>query len=121
MSIETDGLEGKAQGSHIRLHAKVLGIELSVDEAVIEYRPPERKAWRTTGVPRLLVIGEYTMGFEIKTEGAGSLLRVFIDYELPRNWIGRWFPVVGKWYARWCTQQMASDAATYFSNAVRHQ
>ena len=37
----------------------------SVEEIVTARQPPLRKVWRTIGVPRLLVIGEYRMGIEI--------------------------------------------------------
>mgnify|MGYP005806245913 CR=1 FL=1 len=52
------------------------------------------------------------MGFEITTSLSGSVLRVFIDYDLPQTiparWLGRMF---GRYYGRWCIRKMASDAA----------
>lgn len=69
----------------------------------------------TIGRPRLIVIGAYRMGFDIARDGAGSLLRVFIDYELPATLIGR---VLGflfaPMYARWCVARMARDAQRHF-------
>ncbi len=109
--------EGRGQrvGSRIRLSGRVLGIDLSVEEIVVERDPPHRKAWETTGAPRLLVIGHYRMGFELSAYGSGSLLGVFIEYALPARaparWLGRLF---GQHYARWCTQQMVDDAVNHF-------
>ena len=116
MSIELDASEGRAVGAIIRLRGRVLGIPLSVEEIVTERSPPLRKVWSTTGRPHLLVIGPYRMGYEITPNDQSSQLRVFIDYALPgglfSKWLGRLF---GNFYARWCTQSMADDAATHFA------
>ena len=115
MTIELDASEGRAVGAIIRLRGRVLGIPLSVEEIVTERRPPLRKVWATTGRPQLLVIGQYRMGYEITPKAQSLQLRVFIDYALPDGsisyWLGRLF---GSFYARWCTQRMANDAATHF-------
>jgi hypothetical protein len=114
-SIELDTSEGRAVGAIIRLRGRVLGIPLSVEEMVTERRPPLRKVWKTTGRPQLLVIGSYRMGYEITPKAESLQLRVFIDYALPDGpisyWLGRLF---GNFYAHWCTQRMANDAATHF-------
>ena len=115
MAVELDAPQGRTVGARIRLSGRVLGIPLCVEEIVTERKPPLRKAWETTGRPQLLVIGPYRMGYEITPEGQSSRLRVFIDYALPvgpiSHWIGRLF---GNFYARWCTQRMADDAAMHF-------
>ncbi len=115
MAIELDASEGRAVGARIRLRGQVLGIPLSVEEIVTERNPPLRKSWETTGTPNLLVIGQYRMGYEITPKGKASQLRVFIDFALPdgpfSRWLGRLF---GNFYARWCTQRMADDAAKHF-------
>ena len=116
MKIELDASAGRAVGSRIRLSGRVLGIPLSVEEVVTERHAPLKKVWQTTGVPRLLVIGQYRMGFEITPRGASSLLHVFIDYALPEtplaHWLGRLF---GSFYARWCAESMADDAVKQFA------
>ena len=83
--LETQIDEGRGQkvGSRIRLSGCVFGLELSVEEIVVERDPPRRKVWKTTGAPRLLVIGHYRMGFELSAYESGSLLGVFIEYALP--------------------------------------
>ena len=109
--------EGRGQkvGSRIRLSGRVFGVELSVEEIVVERDPPRRKVWETTGAPRLLVIGQYRMGFELSACEGGSLLGVFIEYALPARaparWLGRLF---GPYYARWCTRQMVAEAVKHF-------
>ena len=141
MHIDVDGAQGKALGSHIRLHGRVFGIAVSVDEIVTERNPPCRKIWETTGTPRLLVIGHYRMGFELAPQQhesmqhesmqhesmqhesmpresmqQESLLRVFIEYALPDSTPARWLGrVFAPYYARWCTQQMVDDAVKYFT------
>jgi hypothetical protein len=116
MALEFDDARGREIGSRIRMAGRVFGIQLALEEIVTERVPPQRKTWETVGAPRLLVIGNYAMGFELLPEAGGSLLRVFIDYALPEEapvrWLGRLF---GRYYARWCTQQMLGDAVKHFA------
>jgi Polyketide cyclase / dehydrase and lipid transport len=115
MDTELDEGRGQKVGARIRLSGRVFGVALSVEEIVVERDPPHRKVWATTGAPKLLVIGHYRMGFELSPQGNGSMLRVFIEYSLPEAglalWLGRLF---GRYYARWCTQQMVDDAVKHF-------
>ena len=116
MSIEVDDRQGRSVGSRIRLSGRVLGILLAVEEIVTERDPPHRKVWETIDRPRLLVIDQYRLGFEIAPAAKGSLTRVFIDYSLPRQGIARWLGLMfGNYYARWCTHRMLQDAARHFS------
>jgi hypothetical protein len=126
MQIGTDTLKGRALGSRIRIRGRVLGFALSVDEIVTVHEPPRRKIWATVDGVRLLVIGSYRMGFEIapsetdgdSRQGIRSVLRVFIDYELPDSGLSRWLgKLLGSWYARWCTNQMLTDAVAAFAPA----
>jgi hypothetical protein len=121
METEIDEGRGQTVGSRIRLSGRVFGVELEVEEIVVERNPPRRKVWETTGAPKLLVIGHYRMGFELSPQGSGSMLRVFIDYALPdrgpARWLGR---VFGRYYARWCTQQMVDDAVKRFATPPQH-
>ena len=115
LEIQIDEGRGQKVGSRIRLSGRVVGVDLSVEEIVVERDPPRRKVWETTGEPRLLVIGHYRMGFELSAYESGSLLGVFIEYALPvrapARWLGRLF---GPYYARWCTRQMVDDAVKHF-------
>ena len=109
-------------GSRIRLAGRVLGLALSVEETVVERTPPRRKAWETSGTPRLLVIGQYRMGFELLPQGNAAKLRVFIEYDLPQSapdrWLGRLF---GHSYAKWCTRRMVEDAIGHFVSHTGQQ
>ena len=113
MSTEVDADHGQRIGSHIRMSGNVLGFQLALDEVVTERRPPVLKARETVGTPRLLVTGNYRMGFELEPQGERTRLRVFIDYDLPirHRWLGRLF---GGMYARWCLTQMAEGAVRKF-------
>jgi len=115
MTFAFDAGGGRAVGSHIRMGGTAFGVGLSLDEVVTQRDPPRRKAWRTVGEPRLLVVGGYEMGFDIAPEGEGSRLRVWIDYDLPARGIGRWAPRLARMYARWCVTQMTADAAEVFA------
>jgi hypothetical protein len=116
MAVELDRGRGQAVGSKLRLVGTAFGIRLGVEEVITERAPPYRKAWKTVGEPRLLVIGPYRMGFDIEDLGKSSRLTVFIDYELPGRapwrWVGK---LLGHAYARWCTERMAEDAERHFA------
>ena len=112
MRLETDERHGQAIGSRIRLSGRVLGIALSVEEAITVYEPPWHKAWQTLGEPRLLVIGPYRMGFDVLPLGSGSRVTLWIDYGWPRRGVERWLGrLFGRFYARWCTTQMLGSLA----------
>lgn len=116
MTYEFDAAKGRAVGSLIKMGGSFLGIPLSVEEVVVTRDPPHRKVWETRGSPRILIIGNYRMGFEITPrDGGRAHLRVFIDYDLPASAFGL---VAGKlfapMYARWCVERMAKDAARHF-------
>lgn len=113
MELALDEGGGRQKGSHIRLAGRAFGIELSLDEVVIERDVPHRKVWQTCASPKLLVIGQYRMGFEVSPRGGAALLRVYIDYTLPekRRWLGQLF---GGFYARWCVRRMVHDAVLHF-------
>ena len=117
MAIDLDADGGRAVGSQIRMHGRIMGIPLSLVEVVTERDVPKRKVWQTTGTPKLVVISHYRMGFELTPSGDVSMLRVFIDYSLPitapGSWLGR---LLGGVYARWCTKQMVDDAARHFDS-----
>lgn len=116
MAIETDNMHGKAIGSVIRMRGRMMGIAMELDEAVTQRQRPYLKIWKTIGEPKLLVIGGYRMGFRIKASEAGSLLTVFIDYDLPRSFAGRLLGrALAPTYARWCCRRMVEDAARAFS------
>jgi hypothetical protein len=118
MEVKLDAGRGRRLGSRIQMSGRAFGMELSLEELVSEYAPPRHKAWQTVGQPRLLIIGEYRMGFDISPQNGGSNLRVFIDYELPGSRRGRWLIAkLAAWYAAWCTQRMVKDAVAHFAVA----
>ncbi len=115
MRVATDERNGQSVGSVIRMTGQVLGLSLSLEEVVTKHEPPHEKEWETREEPRLLVIGEYRMGFTIEPIPGGSHLVVFIDYRLPTRGIGRLLGLlVGRFYAAWCTRRMAADACLVF-------
>src|SRR3989344_2906974 len=118
MDVSTDEGRGQRVGSHIRLSGRAFGIRLFLDEVVTGHEPPFVKTWETVGTPKLIVVGFYRMGIEIKPQDTHSRLRVFIDYDLPMTniWLGRLF---GDVYAKWCVQQMIKGSREYFAKEGR--
>ena len=101
------------------MDGRMIGILLSLEEVITERQVPSRKVWETIGAPKLLIIAHYRMGFELTPNGNATQVRVFIDYSLPTtapgSWLGR---LLGGTYARWCTRQMADDAARHFGSTM---
>ena len=119
MSIDVDADGGRVIGSKVRMHGRMMGIRLALEEVTTQRQVPAVKVWETIGTPKLLVIAQYRMGFELTREDDSSQVRVFIDYSLPINapgsWLGHWLGAV---YARWCTKQMVSGAARHFASTM---
>ena len=115
MEVQFDEGLGQQTGSKIRLHGKVFGFSLFLEEVITERVPPYRKTWQTIGSPRLLIIGQYRMGFELSERNNDSALRVFIDYSLPVRTVERWLGLLfSNFYARWCTRKMIKDTVKHF-------
>lgn len=112
MITEIDEGKGKLVGSHIRLNGYAFGIKIYLDEVVTKHDSPSYKEWETVGEPRLLIIGSYRMGLEIKQVSDKSLLRVFIDYDLPKGATRFLGFVLGDFYAKWCVRQMINGVKT---------
>ncbi|MFK5073583.1 hypothetical protein ACI4BE_29055, partial [Klebsiella pneumoniae] len=69
-----------------------------------------RKVWATTGLQKMIIIDQYRMGFELSEFDNGVNLRVFLDYSLPKSWLGLLLgKLLGGFYGRWCTRRMAVD------------
>lgn len=118
MRTETDTRQGQAVGSVIRMAGRVLSVNLTLEEAVIERVPPHRKAWETLGEPKLLVIGRYRMGFDLRPVASKVDLKVWIDYDLPAHGVPRWLGrLLGHVYANWCVRQMVREVAQAFGGA----
>lgn len=114
METLVDEGQGKKLGSHIIMKGKAFGISLYLDEVITIHEPPYKKAWKTVGEVKLLVIGDYTLGFEITPQQNGSNFKVFIDYAMPKKnvWMGKLF---GKMYAKWCVRQMVQGTVNHFT------
>lgn len=114
MRLLLDEGGGRRVGSRIRMEGRVAGLRIHLDEVVTRREPPFLKEWETTGSPRLLVVGHYRMRAEVSSEGAGSRVRVSLDYDLPERqaWLGR---LLGGAYARWCVRQMTAALAARFA------
>jgi hypothetical protein len=116
MKTETDEKKGLKVGSHIKLSGKVFGINLFLDEVITVHKPPYHKKWQTIGKVNLLVIGHYALGFKISPlDKEKSILKVFIDYDLPQSQRTRWLGIfLGRIYAQWCVNQIINSVKKHF-------
>ena len=117
MRFEFDEMRGRAEHSLVHLRGSVLGFALTIDEEVIERRPPVAKTWQTIGTPRMLVLDAYRMGYVLEPQEGSSRLTVFIDYAFPSRGLARWVGrMAGAAYARWCVTSMIEDAVRSFGS-----
>jgi hypothetical protein len=115
MQMSFDDGRGRTVGSHVRMAGRMMGFDLFLEEIVTERVPPRHKAWETVGSPKLLVIGNYRLGFDVAPKGNSSDLRVFIDYDLPSSPKMRWLGfLLGSIYAKWCVSQMVKSVCLRF-------
>lgn len=111
MRTTPDAGGGRVVGSVVRVEGSVLGLGLSILEAVVERDPPRRKVWETVRPPRLVVLGSYRLGFEIVPHGDGSDVEAFIDYDHPQGPLGGLLGRLGaSTYARWCLDRILEEA-----------
>ena len=116
MEMNLDKNEGRGVGAEIILNGKMLGIPLYVREFVTQSESPGHKVWETKGPQKLVIMDQYRMGFELKPNGNTIELKVFIDYSLPKAGFSKMLgQLLGKVYAKWCTDKMANDAAQHFA------
>nr|WP_237244029.1 polyketide cyclase [Sinorhizobium sp. M14] len=119
MIYELDERAGRATGSVIKMHGSLLGLPLSVEEVIVDRRPPHRKTWRTFGRTRLAVIGAHQVGFEIMPAKGFCRLRIFINFNYPSSILGKLIGMMfGGAYARWCLRRMSEEAAAQFQPSV---
>jgi hypothetical protein len=116
MDIHMEPDHTRSVGSRFGFTGCVLGIPMVVDEVVTSREPPFSKSWETTREPQLWVIGSYQMGFALTAQGKRTTIKVHLGYDLPTSGLpyvlGRLF---ARYYAKWCTSQMVSDAGKHFS------
>ena len=116
MKFDLDEKGGREIGSKITMTGKILGIPLLLNEVIHERTPPNRKTWKTSGPQKLIILDQYTMGFELQPIAEKTSLRVFIDYSIPQSGLFRLLGLLlGGYYARWCTEKMVTDAARNLS------
>lgn len=119
MTLTADAGQGRVVGSRLRLTGRAFGIHLDVEEEIVERAPSRRKIWRTIGEPRLLIIGQYKLGFELAPAVNGTQARIFIDYELPTGSLARWAGLaLASAYAKWCVDRMIGDTVRHFGEAM---
>jgi hypothetical protein len=119
METKTDDGKGQRLGSHIMMKGNIFGINLFLNEVIIQHEPPNKKAWETVGKINLAVIDHYKLGFEVTPTNNYSSLKVYIDYNLPNTWKTRWLGVLlGEMYAKWCVRQMSQEVKKHFQNST---
>jgi hypothetical protein len=107
--------KGRRLGSRVRLLGFFLGLNLEIDQRVIDRELARSKAWQTVGNPRMLIVARYRMGFSLSPLSNGCRLTAFIDYALPEKAIGRLLgALAGRVYARWCVRNLLQQALAHF-------
>jgi uncharacterized membrane protein len=119
MSYEFDEAKGRRPGARIHLLGSFLGLQLDIEERVVERVTPRSKAWQTVGEPRMLVLARYRMGYSLQPQPRGCRVTVFIEYALPATGFGRllgW--LAGRAYARWCVRSVLHQTVARFGSVT---
>jgi hypothetical protein len=94
-----------------RSHGRILGLPIDFTARVTRWVPDREKVWRTTGEPRLIVLGAFEMQLTIAPAARGSRLTAGIAYTLPKSWAGRLLGyLLARPYSRWCLRRICRDA-----------
>ena len=100
---------------------RALASPLFVEEVVTERTPPLRKAWQTARCAEAARDRPYRMGFEIIPYTSCVPACVFsstMRCQAPGLCAGSAGSCAGGFYARWCTEKMADDAAQAFARSA---
>jgi hypothetical protein len=84
---------------------------IDFSETVVKYVKNKERIWRTIGEPKIIIIGDYEMGFRLTPSHDGTRLKIYISYDLPKPLFGKilgW--LLSGWYSKWCLNNMATDA-----------
>ena len=98
---------------------RVLGLRIDFTTTVVRWVEDREKVWRTTGEPRLVVLGHFEMRFAMMAFAGGTGLTVSFDYDLPTPRVGRmlgWL-LAGR-YARWCARRIIRDVQVQFGDRL---
>ncbi len=114
MKIELDQKKGKELGAEIILRGSMMSIPLFVRERITERQPPNGKFWKQLGFRKCS--SSISTGWDLKLNRRAQhlsfrYLLITVPTALGQHLLGLLF---GKVYARWCTEQMAKDAAYHF-------
>lgn len=118
MDMVLDDKNGMGVGAEIILKGKMMGIPLYVREFVTDSQDSKLKVWETQGPQKMIILEQYKMGFRLEPEAKKVRLTVFIEYNLPARGIGVALgKLLGKCYAKWCTDQMVKSALHHFNKS----
>jgi hypothetical protein len=117
MDMDLDEKQGREIGSVIKMSGKMMGINLSLQERVVERVPHLRKFWHTFGEQHLIIVDQYKMGFTLREISNNQTeVTVSIDYNFPEKGLSRILgKMFGTFYAKWCTTKMTKDAQVALS------
>lgn len=98
-------------GATYRWHGKIMGMAIDFTETVSQWQPPERKEWETVSEAKIIIMSWYRMWFEIRPVEQGTLAKLFISYEPPKNWFFRILSFLfARLYCNWCLKNMLNDS-----------
>jgi hypothetical protein len=107
-------------GSSYRWHGKVLGFTIDFRETVTEWQPPEHKKWETVGEAKIVIMSWYRMWFEIRRCEPGTLVKLFISYVPPKNWLFKCLSFLfAGLYCNWCLKNMLMDTKKAFASGKK--
>lgn len=111
LNLEIISKKPTGLGATYRWYGKVMGLTMDFTETVTQWERNRARVWKTIGKPRIIIMGNYEMWFNLKPVGDKTRLTFGIAYDLPRSFFWK---IVGLLlaapYSRWCLRNMCRDA-----------
>jgi hypothetical protein len=104
----------------LRRGGQLPGLPLRVDEIIDTYEPGRKKSWRSVGVPRLLVLGRYRMGFEVCPRADETDVLVYVEWDPLPGWRGALLRGAARRYAAWFVDSAVRGAQGAFTLPAVH-
>lgn len=97
--------------SKFRWYGKTMGLSMDFTVRVTKWIDNEEKVWETIGAARMIILSWYRMYLKLSSKNDGTLVKLGIDYNLPKNLFWRIIgALLAPLYASWCVNNMLTDS-----------
>jgi hypothetical protein len=122
LQIKQISQNGTGLHATFRWFGTMLGFPLDFTVRVTRWEEHKEKVWETVGEARLLILSWYRMRLSLTPEGAGTKVRLGIEYAPPTNLFWKCVAfVLAPLYASWCVTSMLRDSKYTLEALLREE